>query len=252
MIGTRFLAVVLCSAAVSAAAVAQEKPGAIALVYTTKPRSLNIMQHESALKKHFEWHKAHKDAFSWSVWQVISGENIGDFVVGTFGHQWKEFDARATFDEADTADFIPNVLPTAEKVDLGYWEFLPAASHPSPSAQPAAMAQITHYFVKPDGFVAFADALKALKGALDKANYPMYAYWYRLVSGGEGPQFVVAVDRNSWAEMAGPAKSLDDALAEAVGPQKAVEVLTAIRQTTRYTRSYMIAYRPDMSYIPPK
>ena len=252
MIGSRFLAVVVCSAAVSAAAMAQEKAGTIALVYTTKARALNVMQHEGAIKKHFEWHKANKDAFTWFIWQVTSGENIGDFVVGTFGHQWKEFDARAKFDEADEADFIPNVLPTTEKVDLGYWEFLPAASHPSPSGQPAAMAQVTHYFVKPDGFVAFVDAIKVLKGALDKLNYPMYAYWYRLVSGGEGPQFVVAVDRNSWSEMAGPAKSLDDALAEALGPQKAVEVLTAIRKATRYSRSYMIAYRPDLSYIAPK
>ena len=252
MIGMRFVAAVLCSAAASVAALAQEKPGNIALVYTTKARSLNVMQHEAAMKKHFEWHRANRDAFTWFVWMVTSGENLGDFVVGTFGHQWKEFDARAKFDEADDADFIPNVLPTAEKVDLGYWEFLPAASHPSPSAQPAAMAQVTHYFVKPDGFVAFGDAIKALKTGLEKTNYPMYVYWYRLVSGGEGPQFVVAVDRNSWAEMTGPAKSLDDALAEGLGAQKAAEVLAAIRQTTRYTRSYMIAYRPDLSYVAPK
>ncbi len=252
MIGTRFLAAALCSAAVCAAAAAQENPGTIALVYTTKARSLNITQHESAMKKHFQWHQANKDAFTWFVWQVVSGENIGDFLVGTFGHRWKEFDARAKFDETDNADFIANVLPTAEKVDLGYWEFLPAASRPSPAAVPTAMAQVTHYFVKPDAFVTFTDAIKELRSGLEKANYPMYVYWYRLVSGGEGPQFVVSVARDSWAEMAGPAKPLDDALAEALGPQKAVEALAAIRRATRYTRSYMIAYRPDLSYIAPK
>ncbi len=114
------------------------------------------------------------------------------------------------------------------------------------------MAQVTHYFVKPDGFVAFLDAIKELKAALDKAHYPMYTGWYRLVSGGEGPQFVLEVDRNSWAEMEGPATSLEQALSEAVGAQKAMGLLSTIRQTTRSTRSYMLRYRADLSYIAPK
>jgi hypothetical protein len=235
-----------------AAAMAQARPDHIALVYSVKARALNVMQLETAIKKHFAWHRDHKDNFTWYIWQVSSGENIGDLVVGTFGHDWKEFDARTKFDEADDADFIPNVLPSVEKVDLNYWAFLPDASRPSPSAQPAAMSQVTHYFVKPEGFVAFGEAVKELKAGLEKANYPMYVYWYRLVSGGEGPQFVVSIDRNSWAEMEGPPKSLEDVLAEVLGPQKAISLLSAIRESTRYTRSYMLSYRPDLSYVAPK
>jgi hypothetical protein len=248
----QMLATLLLAVAPSVIVQAQVASDHVALVYSTKARSLNVGQLETALKKHFAWHREHKDNFTWYIWQVTSGENIGDFVVGTFGHDWKEFDARAKFDEADDADFIPNVLPTVEKVDLGYWAFLPEASHPSPSPQPAAMSQITHYFVKPDGFVAFVDALKEMKTAFDKGDVPMYINWYRLVSGGEGPQFVVAIDRNSWTEMAQPAKSLDQILAEALGPQRAISVLTAIRQATRFTRSYMLSYRADLSYIAPK
>ena len=245
---------VVTAAAVLLAATlsAQDKPGDVALVYTAKARSLNFMQLDAAVKKHFEWHRANKDTFTWYIWQVASGENMGDFVVGTFGHHWKEFDARAAFDERDDADFIGNVLPLIEKVDVGYWSYLPEASHSAPAGQPAAMAQVTHYFVKPDGFVAFLDALKEMKAALDKTSFPMVLDWYRLVSGGEGPQFVLAVDRKSWADMEGPAKSLDQALADAVGAQKAVALLTAIRESTRFTRSYMLRYRPDLSYVPAK
>jgi len=231
---------------------AQDKPGDVALVYSAKAKSMNFMQLDGALKKHFGWHREHKDTFSWYVWQVASGENMGDFLVGTFGHHWKEFDARAAFDEADDADFIANVLPSVDKIDAGYWAYLPDASHPPTSAVPAAMTQVTHYFVRPDGFAAFQDALKDVKAAMEKANYPGYREWYRLVSGGEGPQFVLAVDRDSWADMEPPAKSLDQFLADAVGPQKAVALLNAIRTNTRYTRSYMLRYRSDLSYVPAK
>jgi len=106
--------------------------------------------------------------------------------------------------------------------------------------------------VKPEGYVAFTDALKGIKTALDTASYPVYLNWYRLISGGEGPQFVVAVDRGSWAEMEGPAKSIEQALTDAVGAQKAIAMLTAIRESTRSTRSYMLKYRPDLSYVPAK
>jgi hypothetical protein len=249
---TRFLAVVAAGILLGATLTAQEKPGDIALVYSVKPKLANLMQLDAAMKRHFEWHRANKDTFSWVVWQVASGENMGDFMVGTFGHHWKEFDARAAFDEKDDADFFANVIPLVEKADLGYWTFLADVSRPASSSAPTAMAQITHYFLKPDGYAAFMDALKELKAATEKASYPMTYEWWRLVSGGEGPQLVLAIDRNSFAEMEPPAKSLDQALAEAVGPQKAVALMSEIRGGTRFTRSYLLRYRPDLSYAAPK
>jgi hypothetical protein len=248
----RFWVVAAVAVLLSVTLSAQDKPGDVAIVYSAKPKPGSIMQLDAAIKKHFGWHREKKDTFSWFVWQVASGENMGDFVAGTFGHHWKELDARAAFDEADDADFIANVLPSIDKVDVGYWAYLPDASHPSTSAVPAAMTQVTHYFVKPEGYMVFQDSLKEIRAAMNKANDPTYLNWYRLVSGGEGPQFVLAVDRNSWADMEPRAKSLDQTLADVLGPQKAVALLNAIRANTRYTRSYMLRYRSDLSYVPAK
>lgn len=247
----RVFVVVAAAAALSAAsAAAQEKPGDVALVYTVKAKANGWMQLDAATKKHFQWHRAQKDTFAWFVWQVASGEDVGGFVVGTFGHRWKEWDARAAFDEADDADFVANVLPLIERVDLGYWSYLPDLSHPATGTTPAAMAQITHYFVKPDGYTEFVDALRQMRAAMEGMSYPMTFSWYRLISGGESPQFVLAVDRASWADMEPAGKSLDAALAEKVGAQKAVTLFTAIREATRFTRSYLLRYRADLSYIP--
>jgi hypothetical protein len=91
-----------------------------------------------------------------------------------------------------------------------------------------------------------------MRTAMEGMSYPMTFSWYRLVSGGEGPQFVLAVDRASWADMEPAGKSLDAALAEKLGAQKAITLLTTIRESTRYTRSYLLRYRADLSYVPAK
>jgi hypothetical protein len=248
----RVFVVLTAATLLAGAAPAQEKPGDVALVYSVKARSNGWMQLDAATRKHFDWHRAQKDPFAWFVWQVASGEDVGDFVVGTFGHHWKEWDARAAFDTADDADFVANVMPLVDKVDVGYWSFLADISRPGTGMTPAAMAQITHYLVKPDGYAAFVDALRQMRAAMEGMSYPMTFSWYRLISGGEGPQFVLAVDRASWADMEPPGKSLDAALAEKLGSQKAVSLLTTLRETTRSTRSYLLRYRSDLSYMPAK
>ena len=253
MMTARALVVLAAAAARAAgAAPAQEKPGDVALVYSVKAKSNGWVQLDAAAKKHFAWHRAQKDPFSWFVWQVASGEDVGDFVVGTFGHHWKEWDARAAFDAADDADFVANVLPLVDKVDVGYWSYLADLSHPAAGTTPSAMAQITHYFVEPDGYTEFIDALRQVRAAMEGTDHPMTFSWYRLISGGESPQFVLAVDRASWADMEPAGKSLDAALAEKVGAQKAVTLFTAIREATRFTRSYLLRYRADLSYVPAK
>jgi hypothetical protein len=247
-----FVVLAAAAALLAIPASAQEKPGDVALVYTAKAKANGWMQLDAAAKKHFAWHRAQKDPFAWFVWQVASGEDVGDFVVGTFGHHWKEWDARAAFDAADDADFVANVMPLVEKVDLGYWSYLGDVSRPASVATPAAMAQITHYFVKPEAYTDFVDALRQMRAAMEGMSYPMTFSWYRLISGGESPQFVLAVDRASWADMEPAGKPLDAALAEKVGAQKAVALLATIREATRYTRSYLLRYRADLSYTPAK
>jgi hypothetical protein len=97
---------------------------------------------------------------------------------------------------------------------------------------------------------AFLASIKEAKQALDKVNWPVHASWYRLVSGGEGPQFVLVVARSSWADFEPGPKALDEALAEVYGPQKATALMDAVNANTRYTYSALIRYRPDLSYVP--
>jgi hypothetical protein len=109
---------------------------------------------------------------------------------------------------------------------------------------------VTHFYVKTSGAQAFMAGIKEAKLALDKLNWPVRNFWYQMVTGSEGPEFVLVVARSSWADFEPGPKTLDEALAEVYGPQKAMAVLGAVRDNTRYTYSELLRYRPDLSYIP--
>lgn len=112
------------------------------------------------------------------------------------------------------------------------------------------MSQITHYFVKPEGIPEFNDALKEIKAALDKANYPAHSDWYRLVSGGKGPDYVLVTARNSFADFEPPEKGLEAVLTEAYGAPKAVALMKQVLANTDHVYTEILRYRPELGYIP--
>jgi hypothetical protein len=229
---------------------AQEKPGVIARVGFFEPKPGAAQQFEQARKKHFEFHRKNNDSWSWLTWQVVTGEHTGTYITGTFGHHWKDFDAFEKLDKADTADADATMGPYVQAEFPRYFAFIPEASRPPEGNQPTAFSQVTHFYVKPSGVGAFLAAIKEGKQALDKVNWPVHAFWYQLVSGGEGPQFVLVVARASWAEFEPQGKGLPAAFAEVYGPEKATALVNAVSDNTRYTYSELLRYRPDLSYIP--
>jgi hypothetical protein len=229
---------------------AQEKPGVIARVGFFAPKPGMGQQFEQARKKHFEWHRNSNDSWAWYTWQVISGEHEGSYITGTFGHHWKDFDAWERLEQGDSENANATMGPFVQSEFTGYYAFIPAASSPMADTGPTKFSQVIHFYVKPSGVGPFRAAIKDGEAALAKVNWPVHANWYELVSGGEGPEFVLAVARNSWADFEPRGKTLADAFAEVYGPEKATAMLDAVRNNTRYTYSELLRYRPDLSYIP--
>ena len=201
---------------------AEEKPDRLAWIEHVKAKPDMEAQLEEAGKKHFTWHKRQGDTWSIYLWQVITGDDAGDYILGTFGHTWKDYDARETFNAADEKDAMASVGPFVQSDTPSIWRYLEDVSRPGDMVGgPAKFSQLTHYFVKPSKISAFMDALKVIKSALDEAKFPVHSNWYALASGGKGPHYVVATERNSWAEFAGPDKSMITVLEEKLGARKA-------------------------------
>jgi hypothetical protein len=224
--------------------------GNIAQIYSNRPKPGMTAQYEAGRKKHMAWHKAQKDTWGWMIWEVISGDATGAYIIGTFNHQWKDFD-REKFGAADTADAALNLVPYEASSTMAFWARRTDLSITQEELT-APYVTVTHYFVNPEGVTAFVDSTKKINDAIKKTNYPVKpSQFYSLVNGGEGPHYVLVTARQNFADMQAPEKSMQDMMKEAYGDEGA-KILADRAKTYHRSATEMLQYRPDLGYTPPK
>lgn len=133
---------------------AQSQPKTIARIITLKVKPGEGQQWEAGMKRLHAW--AHQENLPGNsyTWSVISGENFGEYVVGTFGHNWKDFDtmqARAVKDGIGK-EIQAKVAPYTESVEISYYAFQPELSItlPDPKQPPTPMSSVTFFTLKPE------------------------------------------------------------------------------------------------------
>jgi len=228
---------------------AQEKPGTVGMVFTVKPKAGMHQQFEQANKRHMDWHRQQKDTWTVTVWEIVSGEHIGNFGYGTFGHHWKDLDSHAKFDEADTADYMTNVGPYVELLVARYYISHPELSRPMEGEVP--LAEVVEYRLNMSGESDFLMAVRKVYEAIQKSNYPVYYHLYELFNGGEHPTYVFVFPHKNWADFEPPEQSFRAMLEKAYGRDEAESILKLFDKSVHGVRSQIIAFRPDQSYVPP-
>jgi len=196
-----------CSAALALfyaiAAVAQFPPKSIAVTHDIKPKAGS--EFESALKDHLEWHRQQKDTWTYFTWQIMSGERSGHYLVGSPGHDWKDFDERAKFEEADEANVRVTLAPALDSVTHSYYLYRADLSVPmQDQTGPAPYNETITFFLKPDAWLPdMENAIKKVNKAAKKSNYPLHGDWYGLLNGGENA-IVLAISHKNWADFQPP------------------------------------------------
>jgi len=140
---------------------------------------------EAGYVRHLEWHRQAQDAFSWysySVW--ASTERQRWIIYATFGHTAEELSNPVSPAE-DERDNLLNVLPHAQFLGNGIYEFLPAASRGSGIPTPTLRAEYTTVELTQGSGKAFEAALVAEQSKLEGETL-----WFRLVLGGKTPRYV--------------------------------------------------------------
>lgn len=239
-----------------ASPVLAQQANALTVINAQTPKPGMAKQYEAARAKHMGWHKSQKDAWTWFVWEVVSGDNTGSYVTGSFGHAWKDLDGREKFDKADVADVATSMGPTVARSVLSYWvERADLSLSPNaPGFTPGPMIAVSTYHLNPDSVNDFMDAVKKVNEGIKKTNYAVSgpSRWYQLVNGGEVPTFVLVGDRANWAAFQPNDKTLDVMMGEAYGKDQGAAILVSLRKTFRSLQTSIYQYRPDLSYIAPK
>jgi hypothetical protein len=234
--------------------VAQEKPGTIAALELQKPKNGMVPQYEAGRKQKAAWHKQQNDPQPLFVWEMLTGEDTGNYVVGRLGQHWADFDKPAIPDETDLAEFQKLVGNYVDSVTAFYYAYMPKVSNPSDAKMPTKFHESIHFYVRYGKDSDFRSAIERIHAAAEKTKWPVNYYFYALFSGGETGVYVLVLPRNSWADFEDKpdVKPFRDMLKDAFGPEEADSIVDRIDKSVEKETSQILQFRPDLSYLPGK
>lgn len=176
---------VVAGAVFPALLVAQAERGPYARIAIMRALDGHSVDWEAGYVRHLEWHRQAKDPFGWysySVW--ASTERQRWIVYATFGHTAAELSNPVSPAE-DERDNLLNVLPHAQFLGNGIYEFLPALSRGTSVPTPTLRAEYSTVELVRGAGKAFEAALAAEQSRLQGETL-----WFRLVVGGDVPRYI--------------------------------------------------------------
>ncbi len=234
--------------------IAQQKPGNIAVLEFQKPKNGMLQQYETGRKQKAAWHKQQNDPESLLVWQILSGENTGTYVVGEMGQHWADFDKPAVPEEADETEYQKVVAGYVESRITRYYEFLPKVSNGEENNMPPKFSDIVTFYIRYGKNSDFRSAIDQICEAAQKTKWAQHFEWFALASGGLTGEYVLAVPHKNWADFEDDPniKPFRDMLKEAFGQAQADSIVNRLDASVEKETSEIIQFRPELSYFPSK
>lgn len=234
--------------------VAQNQPGTLAALEFQKPKNGMVPQYEDGRKQKAAWHKQQNDPQALMVWETLSGDNTGTFIVGRLGQHWSDFDKPAITDQADTAEFQKVLGSYVDSIVGRYYDFMPKISNPDSSGTPSKFAELLTFRVRYGKGSDFRSAISRVYDASMKTKWPVHYEWYVLTNGGDTGTYVLVLPRANWADFEDKpdVKPFRDMIKEAFGQAEADSIVDRIDSSVVSETSEIIQFRPDLSYLPAK
>lgn len=232
-------------------AVAQvDPPGLVAKSFTIDVKPSEVLAFETALREHLVAGVAHRDPWAWHTWQVIVGQDFGQYIIRSNGHRWQEFDARADLDRLARADLMATVARHTSSISSALDMFEPAISNwPADLERPAYVA-VTRFQLKVGGTRDFLAAVEKVHRAVAEREPTRHYGWLTTVSGSNGPTMMLAVPHADWSDFEPARPPLWDIVGDVYGEAEAQSIRDAIERSVSSVSDFVLMLREDLSYEP--
>jgi len=234
---------------------AQTNTGNIAALESQTPKAGMSQQYEQGRKQKADWHKQQKDPQPLYVFETISGDNTGTYLVGRLDQHWTDFDKPAIPDASDTEEFNKAIGAYVQSVTDRYYEYMPKVSNPDASSTgPTKYTELITFRVHRDKIAAFRGTLARLSEAVQKTKWPVHYEFYELVNGGFEGTFMLAEPHATWADFEDKpeVKPFREMLKDAFGQNESDSVYDRLENSIQSEYTEILEFRPDLSYIPAK
>ena len=233
---------------------AQGQPGTLAALEFQTPKNGMVKQYEDGRKQKTAWHKQQKDAQPLFVWEILSGDHTGTYVVGRVGLHWADLDKPSVPDAADLEEFNKLVGPFVQSVVARYYEYMPKVSNPGNQSAPAKFSEVIAFEVRSGHGADFRSAIERVNEAAQKTKWPVNYEWYVLANGGRNGTYVLVLPRANWADFDEKpgVKPFREMLKEAFGQAETDSIMNRFDSSIEFETSEIVEFRADLSYIPSK
>ncbi len=235
------------------AATAQQNPGTIAGLEFQRPKSGMVSQYEAGRKQKAAWHKQQNDPRPLYVWETLTGENTGTYIVGRLGEHWADMDKPPVPEEADRGEFQKALGNSVESIVAHYYEYMPKVSNPGEDSKtPTKYSEIVTFHVRYGKNADFNSAIAQVHEGTVKTKWPFHYLWYSQAFGGTTGTYVLVIPHNNFAdfEEKPDVKPFRDMLKEAFGQAEADSIVNRIDESVQKETSEIVQFHPELSYIP--
>lgn len=219
-------------------------------MWTFTPKMGQGPAFEEALRGHMEFREAQGDPWDWQIYQVVVGDNVGDYIAASWDHTWEDFDAYDAYEGAGilSAHFQATAGATLEDMTTVITDDSQGIEKlPEDPNYEVNLVFVTNFYLMPGKQGAFNEALMKFDEAIKEANVPFYYSSSVPAAGGSGPLYTIAGLTSNWAEFADPDPNMEQIMVEKYGEEDAVEIFNAFGEAVHHTESFVVRYRRDLS-----
>lgn len=227
---------------------AQARQNDVAQSWEMQPRMGHTEALQTALANHVRWRQEHNDPWTWDVFEVITGPNVGTLIARSGQHTWADFDAYQTWEHGAAADrhyettVAPHLVAVRSAITMGdeentYWPEDPAE---------ARVLNVIGFDIRSGMMEQFVEGIGAYHKAIVENDFPAYHYVDYNVSGDTHDAFIV-IPGGSMADFARPEKTVEQLMAEVHGEKAFKALQKSFDAAIENAESIMLVHRPDLS-----
>ncbi|NDV61433.1 hypothetical protein G0Q06_03115 [Puniceicoccales bacterium CK1056] len=211
------------------------------------------MGHEADLyekiKEHAAWRKEAGDPWAWSVYQTVTGSELGKYVIRSGNHGWSCWDAYEEFNATASAEWNEHVAPHVGSTTSLIMEDAGIADWPTEPGS-ANLIDVYWYDLKPGTMEAFFESAKMYHKAIQENDRDVHYSFAKTVSGGPSNRIVLALPFANYAAMEGPDEDLREFFARVMDEEDLKTAGEKWIGSIDSTEGYIIRFHPELSVLP--
>jgi len=233
---------------------AQQSATVLAALEFQKPKNGMVKQYEEGRKQKAAWHKQQNDSQALYVWETLTGDATGTYIVGRLNQHWADLDKPSIPEQSDIDEYNKVVGAYVESVVTRYYALMPKVSNPGQSTPTDKFAEIVTFHVKYGKGPEFQSALQRVTEGAQKTKWPVEYIWYALASGGDAGTYVLVIPHKTWGEFEDKpdTKPFREMMKDAFGESQADSIIDWINESVASESTDIIQFRSDLSYLPVK